>query len=378
MSVSKIVAISGLAFVSHSSLWSALDPRQFFDWLVSKKTPFDTISSCQRPLRLNFFGDVYLSRDRMGKMEDVFQHMKPTFLWADENIVNFESVVTDSKVRAFPDGDFALKMDPDGPKVMARAGIRYVTRANNHSMDFGWEGAEDTNKALTAQKISWAGVGPTIFEALKPMIIEKRGLKVAVLSLNMTFPRGAWATETTAGVAYPFLDKIYLALEQAKKGVDFLVVVTHWGEELSLDLRPYQPDMAALYIKNGADVVLGHHTHIAQHTTEIQNKPVGYGLGNFVFASLSDQADMGLGAHVEFCNDGGERSTKVFYTPLDTYNRRTNYQTRPLPSTEFSKTAKKHLEQNVFSPDTLIYFQDKNAIKPLKEWLDLLKKTETN
>lgn len=332
-------------------------------------------TSCANAVRINVFGDVYMIKEKVKLSPALFAYMKPALDWADFNIANFEGAVTSSNERAFPDFPFALKMSSEVPSLLSSVGIRYVTRANNHAMDFGAEGLFDTNEALEQAGITWAGVGRNMSEAYEAMYFTKNDVRFAVVSLNMTYPKGAWANDSTPGVAYPVIDRLRPALAEAKAKSDYLFVIFHWGEELTARPRSYQPEMASFVIKNGADAVFGAHTHMAQGIEEIESKPVAYGLGNFMFTAYSEGANFSLSAHVEACYDKqtSQKTLRVAYMPLDTLNRRTGFYTRPMQKNEFKKMVAPYIANKLMAPSTLFYLPDVNETHPLSEWKTLLK-----
>lgn len=364
---------TGVVTASVSSFLRTSPTQTQTQKLLDSKLATPLAASCGKPVRVNFFGDIYIAESKTSVTPKLFSGVLPLLNWADFNVANFEGVVTNSKTRAFPTFPFALKMPGDVPKLLSGMGIRYVTRANNHSMDFGIAGMMDTNAALSAAGVSFAGVGSNLEDAFKPMVLNSNGLRIAIVSLNMTYPEGAWATPETPGVAYPVIEKLKPRFANIRADNDFVVVVFHWGEELSQRLRPYQSEMATAVVSWGADAVFGHHAHIAQATETVLGKPVGYGLGNFVFTAYSQQAKFGLAAHAEFCRlNSNERKVRVAYSPLNTYNYDTSFVTKPMTKAEFKSELATYLENETFSLNTLFYLHDEKKTLPLSDWVKRL------
>lgn len=333
---------------------------------------------CQDPVRVSFFGDYWVPPHSQAAnlKKSLFDGMKPLLNWGDFNIVNFEGSITQSKTRAFPKYPFALKQAPESVQWLTSVGVKHFTRANNHSMDFGWQGAQETSVAMSKAGAQYAGVGADIKSALKPMILEKNGTKVAVFSVTTTYPAEAWAGLKRPGVAHPSTSAIREAIEKARKDMDFIVVAFHWGEELKPTIKSHQEEYAKIVLKAGADLVVGHHAHLAQKIdSESNDGVIVYGVGNFIFSSLSRDAKFGLGAHVEFCRsdvadaEGTTHQYRLVLSPLTTFNRATGYKSRPMTLTEFLPFAREYVKKGYFSGNLEFYIPSEDQVQTLQQWL---------
>ncbi|HAZ64828.1 MAG TPA: capsular biosynthesis protein, partial [Armatimonadetes bacterium] len=65
--------------------------------------------------------------------------------------------------------------------------------------------------------------------------------------------------------------------------VDCLVVSLHWGQEYQARPSARQQRLGRAAIDAGADLVLGHHPHVAQPIETYRGKPIVYSLGNAIF-----------------------------------------------------------------------------------------------
>jgi len=193
--------------------------------------------------------------------------------------------------------------DPAHVPALARAGFGAVSLAGNHIADLGAEGVEDTVAALDAAGIAHAGAGATLAEARAPAILERAGRLIALLSYNCVGPQSAWAGERQAGCAYvkvdsangepiapaaplerPDPDSVRAMSEdiaRIRPQVDLLVVSLHKGiVHTPAKLAPYEVPVAHAAILAGADVVSGHHAHIARGIEMYRGRPIFHGLGN--------------------------------------------------------------------------------------------------
>ena len=186
-----------------------------------------------------------------------------------------------------------------------RAGIGAVSMAGNHMMDCGTVGLAETMAALDRNGIARAGAGMTLAEARRPAMIAAGARHVALLSYNCVGPELSWAGEDRPGCAYVHvlasdggpsrpqadlvaIDPASLAAMQddiaaARCVADLVIVALHKGiTHRPAELAPYERPLAEAAVMAGADVVAGHHAHIARGIEVVAGKPVFHGLGNGV------------------------------------------------------------------------------------------------
>ena len=221
-----------------------------------------------------------------------FSEVKPLFASADLVVVNLECPFTD---RGAPiPKNFNFRARPSTVQVLVEAGVRAVSLANNHLMDYGPDGVADTIATLDAAGIAHFGAGRTLAEARKPAFVQVGGLRIAFLGyliLGEKHPEPAvvWATETTAGVAghpsdWAVVEKMVREdVAAAKTQADLVIPYFHWGREGSKGPDAYQISLAKAAVESGAAAVLGSHPHVLHGMERIGKVPVFYSLGNFVF-----------------------------------------------------------------------------------------------
>jgi hypothetical protein len=75
-------------------------------------------------------------------------------------------------------------------------------------------------------------------------------------------------------------------IKAARAQADIVVVSWHWGVSPATggygELVPYQVEMGRFAIDCGADLVLGHHSHVLQPIEIYKGKPIVYSLANYV------------------------------------------------------------------------------------------------
>ena len=337
---------------------------------VSKKDPeskFETLKTalpnfCQSRISLNITGDLAIhNQNKQGALK-LFKNIKTLFKNSDINIVNLEGAITEKKEKAFESQKFSLLIDDFVPEVLSKFNIHHVTRANNHSMDFGEEGRLLTDKKLSENNIKWTGIGANKNLAMTPIEIVRGGIKIHIFAFTTTYPIEAWANKSRSGVAAPSLGEMKKAIFKSSQSADFTLVVYHWGDELKAEPKSHQIRYSHEAIDAGASLVLGHHAHIAQKIERYHKRDIAYGLGNFIFTPGSVKPSLGLIANIQLCQskDGQRKVIKTQFIPIDIHIPRTKNMTKPYTQKNFLKEAKYYLTNNLFSQDTLFYFPKEN------------------
>jgi poly-gamma-glutamate synthesis protein (capsule biosynthesis protein) len=193
--------------------------------------------------------------------------------------------------------------EPAHLAAIARANIGLLSTAGNHIADCGAIGIADTLGELDRLGIAHAGAGANLALARKPAIVEVGNRRIGLLSFNCVGPEMSWATDDRAGSAYVHfvsrdgapsspqadlvvarpdsLGRLQADITGARSQTDFLVVALHKGiTHRPADLAPYERPLAQFAIDAGADVVVGHHAHIARGIEFHCGRPIFHGLGN--------------------------------------------------------------------------------------------------
>lgn len=201
---------------------------------------------------------------------------------------------------------------PDNMNALTSAGFDVLTLAGNHVWDSGLLGIVDTIAGLERRGIAFTGIGMNLDEARRPAIIEREGTRFGFLSYNCVGPKITWATPEKPGCPfvriitapepeYAFTPgdspTIYTfaepeSLEAMSEDIrklgplcDILVVALHKGVGFTpAVLAMYEKPVSHAAIRAGADLVLGHHSHILRGIEFYQGKPIFHGLGHFVLA----------------------------------------------------------------------------------------------
>lgn len=172
------------------------------------------------------------------------------------------------------------------PRVLSRLAGRFdaLSVANNHSGDYGQAAFVETLALLDNIGIATVGGGRHLSAAHRPLWIERRGLRIAILAYNEFKPRLFEAGADWPGIAWSEDSHVIADIRAARAaGADLVIPFMHWGWERETKPSNRQRQLARIMIDAGADVVVGAHPHVTQGVEYYRGKLIVYSLGNFVF-----------------------------------------------------------------------------------------------
>ena len=217
--------------------------------------------------------DQQLEKEASG-LDFPFENTKAIFEADDMTIVNFEGTLTTSK--SATKNSFSFAAPPEYVQVLTSGDVEAVSLENNHIMDHGSRGYEDTCNALASAGIAYSGhLGSSIYTT-------ETGVSIGMLSYQ-TF-NGNYAN------IYESIEGDIQALRDA--GCHLVIVSYHWGDEKDYVPNERQVPLGRTTIDAGADLVIGHHSHRINPIEEYNGKYICYSLGNFSFAGNIRPDDM--------------------------------------------------------------------------------------
>jgi poly-gamma-glutamate synthesis protein (capsule biosynthesis protein) len=230
--------------------------------------------------------------------------------------------------------------------ALKRAGFHALSLGNNHILDYGVSGLRETITTLGTNNIATFGAGGSEGAARSGLVCDFGTLRIGLLGY------GEEASETKALAkgkrgGYALLSEENLAQDIAamRKRADVVVVSLHWGKNYK-DVTASQQKMGRHAVESGADIVYGHHPHIAQGIEIHRGKPIIYSLGNFVFGSKGRYPDgkQGYGLVSRWIFEG--KTLKwVMTTPIGINNEIVNFQPRRVPAEEARQALEPHLKR---------------------------------
>ena len=253
---------------------------------------------------------------------------------ADYAVANLETTLSGG-----PDySGFPFFNSPDDlARGLAEIGFDLCLTANNHSLDKGFAGLSRTLDVLDENGLAHVGTHRTAEEAETPWVIaDVGGISVAFLGYTygtngLAIPKdhpysiNVFNTDYMTSLADPDTERLAadLAAVQALD-TDLVAVMIHWGVEYQTSPSRHQTELADFLIENGADLVLGGHSHVPQ-PMEYRTLPDGrqgfvcYSLGNFLSSQNDPLTDTTAVLTLELTRDNVTGETEVTdcsYLPL--------------------------------------------------------------
>ncbi len=236
-----------------------------------------------RTFTITVGGDTTLgSTDDLRKRDDCFENvaaekgydwffagLQSVFGTDDLTLINFEGTLTEQTDKK--DKLYNFKGPAEYTDILTLGSVEAVNIANNHTLDYGTAGREDTVANLQTAGLVVSGNGTL-------GIFEKDGVKVGMT--GYCFPYSDGKKDISSDVQ---------ALRDA--GCQIVIASFHWGSEYRDDFTAEQRNIGRAALRAGADIVVGHHPHIVQGIEGYEDSYILYSLGNLVFGGNVDPDD---------------------------------------------------------------------------------------
>ncbi len=252
-------------------------------------------------------GDVGPHRDDPAS---IFEYAGPVIRRADIRFCQLERIFSSRGAPEVSIRSHHSRVDPKNVSALTAAGFQVVSFASNHSLDWGPVAFLDTLDLLRKEGMLPLGAGKDIDEARSPVLVEKKGAKVAFLGYCTVLPKGYDAAPSIPGCA-PLRAKTFYEqidwqagtppriitfteerdlkamvddVKKARAAADVVIVSIHWGVHFApAIIAMYQREVGHAAIDAGADAIVGHHAHILKPIEVYRGKPIFYSLCNFAF-----------------------------------------------------------------------------------------------
>lgn len=242
----------------------------------------------------------------------IFEAARPYVEGADYAVANLETTLsTQGPYSGYP----AFKSPAALAGDLKDLGFDLVLTANNHCLDRGYDGLVSTLDQLDQAGLAHVGTARSAEEAQPETAIQVAdvgGISVAFLGYTygtngIPLPSGKdyavnlFNTDYMTTLSTPDTDRLEADLAAARAlDTDLIAVMIHWGVEYQTTQNSYQEELADLLIANGADLVLGGHSHVPQPlemrtvTAADGTQHTGfvcYSLGNFISSQVDPLTD---------------------------------------------------------------------------------------
>ncbi|WP_082232225.1 CapA family protein [Halobacillus massiliensis] len=338
--------------------------------------------------RVSMVGDMMLGRhvqeaaDRSGEsIGRVFDYVTPYFQESDYSTGNFESPIIDaenpeieSQMEDYElhNKNIHLYSNKGAEQAIVDAGFNSVNMANNHAMDYGNLSLTETLKHMETVDLDLLGIGEVLDsgeargDVENPEHLEdvkdageikyfdiNENYKAAILGFTDVYVSGYSAGDYVGGVlTNDGLNVLQDRIREAKEQADIVIVHSHWGEEYQVGSSREQENLAWLMTDIGADIIIGHHSHVLEPVSIVEtanNKSlVMNSLGNFVFDQGWSRTKESTLAQLDFLDDG---SVDLSFVPMqisDTRPRETSGILKPYRDYRIYRTLRKEIDRDLW------------------------------
>jgi poly-gamma-glutamate synthesis protein (capsule biosynthesis protein) len=217
-----------------------------------------------------------------GDATAIFHDLLEDIAQADLTVVDLECPLTDHET----------PIPKCGPNLLApmacirafkEAGVDVLDLANNHILDQGAAGLENTLAAAASAGIATVGAGRNLNEARRILIKNLQGIRVGILALA----QHEFSIATSASPGANPLDLIDFTrnLAAERGNFDYLLVLVHAGNEHYPYPSPRLMETCRFFVEQGAGAVICHHTHCPGCWEEYRGGHIVYGQGNLVYGN---------------------------------------------------------------------------------------------
>lgn len=339
--------------------------------------------------RMSFVGDMMLGRHvhdaavRSNEPIDrVFDYVQPFFAESDYVTGNFETPIlntADEEVRAemedaeLHNKDIHLYSEPWAIDALINAGFDSVSLANNHALDFGDLSLQQTLEHTRDADIDTLGIGDAMnlpeeeveegaIDAAEMYYFDmNENTRAGIIGFTDVFVQGFSAQDYVGGVftrENQGFTELRQRLLQAKLpesegggGADIVIVHIHWGDEYQIGFNETQEERAQFLADYGADIVIGHHSHVLEPVSVVEGTSgnrtlVLNSLGNFIFDQGWTRTKESAIAQLDFLEDGSKQMSFVPLYIEDTRPRETAGWTKPYRDFRIFRTLSKELDED--------------------------------
>ncbi len=235
------------------------------------------------PTTILFTGDVMLGRyvetlmNRNG-LNYPFTYWSEFDKGHDYTVMNLEGPIVTNH-RQTPDFTTQFSFDARIVDVLNDNNVTHITLANNHTLDQGVVGFQQTQQYLEQGGISHFGHQSR--SVAEDVVVETLGNQKEVVWIGLNEAVSPHFSLTEAET---------LVQEFREQYPDAVLILNiHWGDEYQLTSNQKQQTIAHTLADSGADFIIGHHPHVVQEVELYNGVPIFYSLGNTIFDQYFSQ-----------------------------------------------------------------------------------------
>ena len=299
--VLSVILVAGVAFIMFMQIRQQAAPETTAELTTTElvTTVAETTEEITEPpttapvvveINMSFVGDCTFGKNQnqtyAGSFDEKYDQMgadyflanvRPIFEQDDVTVINLEgSLTTSTEIQQGK--QWCHKGRPEYVSIMTGSSVEVATMGNNHRLDYGVKGFEET-----VQVLEDAGIG-YCYENKVYLVYEVKGVKIGFVACNEYY-KGR-TVEKWFQKGYDYLKE---------QGCQVFVAAPHWGGDKVSEVESYQRELGHKIIDMGYDLVVGSHPHVLQGMEIYNGRLICYSMGNFCYGGNKNPTDRDSG-----------------------------------------------------------------------------------
>lgn len=227
--------------------------------------------------KIIFGGDFYVNKDYQ-----IEENLRSVFTSADFCFLNLEAPIITKNNKIYNKAGVNLFQDEAAINILKSINVKYLSLANNHIMDYGLGGVENTKNILISSGINFSGFGHDFLES--DGVIDLSDLNVSVICVAEE--EYGVSSSQRDGIFSMYDGRIISVIKNLKSLGRLIVVYSHGGGEMIPLPSKYIQQRYKDFIDSGVSFIIGHHPHVIQGEEIYKNGFIFYSLGNFIHSQF--------------------------------------------------------------------------------------------
>ena len=282
-------------------------------------------------------------------------YVKELLSGADFTVANVDGVFYGDSKKPYA-GYPTFNTPPALLYALKDAGVDMLTMANNHSLDYWYDGLKVSIDNVDAAGLMHIGAARSQEERDFPKIIDIRGIRFGFLNytttLNLMDRRAALDPDALIyGVNFETNADFEADVRALREGgAEMVICFMHWGTEYRATSSSVQQRLALSLMKAGVDVIMGGHPHVVEPAEwiqgtnqfgESQKTLCVYSLGNFLSGQRTSGRDGGILFRFTVKKDayGNVSVSDTSYVSAWVWKQGSTYRVLPVNQTKASRVA---------------------------------------
>ncbi len=216
----------------------------------------------------------------------MYENIKNIVSDADIAFINQEGPIAGKSLSGYT-GYPNFNAPDEAGKALVETGFDIVNIANNHLLDRGEKGYENSISFWEAQPVMLVGGHRSEQDFNTIRYYEYGDLTIAFLSYTYGTNGIYLPADSTMWVPYYDKETVDRHSKIARENADIVIASMHWGVENAFTPNNIQKEYCDILVNNNVDVIIGTHPHVLQ-PIEWKTRPdgkktlVAYSIGNLL------------------------------------------------------------------------------------------------